>query len=183
MLSAYLAMLSTSEDKSFVEGLYNDYEREMYSVAYSVLKNRADAEDAVHETFLRVINNIDRLRTFTCHELKLYLIVMSRNAAYALYNKRTKRGECDINEFYDLDSGIDIEQQAQINAGIAEIAAAMRELSDHDYELLYLHIVKDYKPREIAQLLGLSSDNARQQIHRARIKLIRLLRERGVGDG
>ena len=108
---------------------------------------------------------------------------MSRNAAFALYNKRTKRAECDIDEFYDLDSGVDIERQAQISAGVAEIAAAMRQHSDHDYELLYLHIVKEYRPREVAELLGLSPENARQQIHRARMKLIKLLREMGVGDG
>ncbi|MBQ9947926.1 MAG: sigma-70 family RNA polymerase sigma factor, partial [Oscillospiraceae bacterium] len=183
MLSAYLSMLSTAADKSFVESLYNDYEREMYAAAYSVFKNKADAEDAVHDAFLRVIKNIDRLRTFSCHELKLYLIVTSRNSAFALYNKRTKRAECDIDEFYDLDSGVDIERQAQISAGVAEIAAAMRQLSDHDYELLYLHIVKGYKPREVAELLGLSPENARQQIHRARMKLIKRLRERGVGNG
>ena len=182
MLSAYLSMLSTAADKSFVESLYNEHERDMYTAAYSVLKNSADAEDAVHDSFLRVIKNIDRLRTFNCHELKLYLTVMTRNSAYALYNKRAKRAECDIDEHSDLDSGIDIQRQAEINAGVADITAAMRELSDHDYELLYLHIVKEYKPREVAELLGLSHDNARQQIHRARMRLIRLLRERGFGD-
>ena len=47
MLSTYLSMVETEEEKSLVEKLYNTYEQKMYFVAYSVLQNVQDTEDAV----------------------------------------------------------------------------------------------------------------------------------------
>lgn len=183
MLSLYLSMLDSSADKSFIEQLYIEYERELFSAAYPILKNNTDAEDAVHEAFLSVIKNIDKLRTFSCHELRLYMIVIVRNAAKRIYNKRKKLNECDMDEFYDIESDLNVEEQVLSNISFSEIMWAMKELSDYEYELLYLHVVREYKPRDIAELMGISGDNARQQIHRARMKLIKILGERGIGNG
>ncbi len=182
MLSVYLSMLDNPADKGFVERLYNEYEQELFSVAYPILKNNSDSEDAVHEAFLSAIKNIDKLRTFFCHELRLYMIVIVRNAAKRIYNKRKKMNECDIDEFYDIESEMNVEEQTLSNITLWEIKSAMNELSDYEYELLYLHLVKGYKPRDIAELMGISGDNARQRIHRARMKLIAVLRERGMGN-
>lgn len=54
-LSFYISLAETAEDKSLIERLYNGYERYMYAVAFSVLHNEQDAEDTVHEAFLRII--------------------------------------------------------------------------------------------------------------------------------
>ena len=87
MLSVYLSMLDTHADKGFIERLYKEYEQELFSAAYQILKNNSDAEDAVHEAFLSAVKNIHKLRTFSCHELRLYMIVIVRNAAKRIYNK------------------------------------------------------------------------------------------------
>ena len=183
MLSVYLSMLSSPADKGFIERLYNDYEQELFSAAYHILKNNSDAEDAVHEAFLSAVKNIHKLRTFSCHELRLYMIVIVRNAAKRIYNKRRKLNECDIDEFYDIESESSVEEQVLDSISVREIKSAMRELSDYEYELLYLHIIREYKPRDIAELMGISGENARQQLHRSRIKLIKILKERGIGNG
>ena len=183
MLSVYLSMLDTPADKGFIEKLYNECEQELFSAAYQILKNSSDAEDAVHEAFLSAVKNIHKLRTFSCHELRLYMIVIVRNAAKRIYNKRRKLNECDIDDFYDIESESNVEEQVLDSISVSEIKAAMRELSDYEYELLYLHIVREYKPRDIAELMGISGDNARQQLHRTRMKLIKILRERGIGNG
>lgn len=183
MLSVYLSMLDNPADKGFIEQLYTEYERELFSAAYPILKSNSDAEDAVHEAFLSAIKNIEKLRNFSCHELRLYMIVIVRNAAKRIYNKRKRLNECDIDEFYDIESDISVEEQVVDSLSHGEVIAAMRELSDYEYELLYLHIVREYKPRDIAELMGISGTNARQQLHRARMKLIKILKERGIGIG
>ena len=58
MLSVYLSMLDTPADKGFIERLYKEYEQELFSAAYQILKNSSDAEDAVHEAFLSALKNI-----------------------------------------------------------------------------------------------------------------------------
>ena len=51
MLAIYLSMLETNEEKNQFEQLYIKYKQDMYAVAYGILKNKEDAEDAVHQSF------------------------------------------------------------------------------------------------------------------------------------
>ena len=56
MLSIYLSMVETEEEKDLVTELYNTYKQILFNVSMSILHNTADAEDAVQETFVRIIN-------------------------------------------------------------------------------------------------------------------------------
>ena len=53
MLSIYLSMVETEEEKDLVTELYNTYKQILFNVSMSILHNTADAEDAVQETFVR----------------------------------------------------------------------------------------------------------------------------------
>lgn len=49
----YLQMLETPEEKSLFEQIYLEYRGLMYHVAYEILHNDQDAEDAVHQAFVK----------------------------------------------------------------------------------------------------------------------------------
>ena len=73
---------------------YDRYARLLYSIAYSVLGDRGDAEDCVHDTLLRVWRNpqsYDESRG----ELKPLLVVAVRNAAITLLRRRTRHREIE----------------------------------------------------------------------------------------
>ena len=53
MLSIYLSMVETDEQRTFIEQLYKTYERKMYGAAFDILHNKHDAEDAVHSAFVQ----------------------------------------------------------------------------------------------------------------------------------
>lgn len=53
----YLQMIESDEDKSKFEQLYIMYKGLMFHVAMKILKNEFDAEDAVHQAFLSLIEN------------------------------------------------------------------------------------------------------------------------------
>ena len=61
MLAIYLSMLETNEEKNQFEQLYIKYKQDMYAVAYGVLKNKEDAEDAVHQSFLKIADLVSIL--------------------------------------------------------------------------------------------------------------------------
>ena len=46
----YLATMETADDRTRFESLYLAYRGLMYHVAYHILKNPQDAEDAVHQS-------------------------------------------------------------------------------------------------------------------------------------
>lgn len=57
----YLQMLETPEEKSLFEQIYLEYRGLMYHVAYEILHNDQDAEDAVHQAFVKIVENIKQL--------------------------------------------------------------------------------------------------------------------------
>ena len=50
----YLQMLETPEEKSLFEQIYLEYCGLMFHVAYEILHNEQDAEDAVHQAFVKI---------------------------------------------------------------------------------------------------------------------------------
>ena len=57
----YLQMLETPEEKSLFEQIYLEYRGLMYHVAHEILHNDQDAEDAVHQAFVKIVENIKKL--------------------------------------------------------------------------------------------------------------------------
>ena len=61
MLSLYLAALESDGDKKQFRELYRRYHRVMERTALAVLHDPHDAEEAVQEAFLRVIENFSKI--------------------------------------------------------------------------------------------------------------------------
>ena len=57
----YLQMIETPAQKSKFEQLYLQYRQLMYAIAFSILHNELDAEDAVHQAFVAIIKNISKI--------------------------------------------------------------------------------------------------------------------------
>lgn len=64
MLGLYLSLVESEEEKQLIEELYNNNKQVMYNIAFKNLHNSSDAEDAVHEAFLRAIKNIEKFLIF-----------------------------------------------------------------------------------------------------------------------
>ena len=61
MLEMLLLMVETDDDKELVTKLFETYRQRMYNLAYGILKNDHDAEDAVSNAFMRIINNLHKI--------------------------------------------------------------------------------------------------------------------------
>ena len=55
----YLAMIDSPEDQLKFERIYEKYRYLMLHVAKQILQNHHDAEDAVHQAFISIIENIE----------------------------------------------------------------------------------------------------------------------------
>ena len=97
-----------------------------------------------------------------------------------MLKKKQRHSEIDIDEVYDVQTNENLEETTLAEISAEEIRNALRELSDNDYEILFLYLVKEHNPSEIADLIGISANLARQRIFRARKRLIKLLGKRGI---
>ena len=57
----YLQMIDSPEDRSKFEQIYMEYRSMMFHIANRILTNEQDAEDAVHEAFLKIAENIEKI--------------------------------------------------------------------------------------------------------------------------
>lgn len=168
MLGFYLALLDTAEEKSKFEELYNLYRQDMYKTAYNILKNHYEAEDAVHEAFMIVINNLNKITQTNCPRTRGYLIIIVKNLALKIYNKQKKAENIDDNE---TDGGTDIEDDVISRIGCEKLAELLLKLPEEYYQVLYLNIYMELDISDIAENLGITYENAKKRLQRARNKL------------
>ena len=88
MLIMYLQMLDTPEEKIRFEQIYLKYREKMFHVADSILHNDQDAEDAVHNAFLRIIKKFSRFQNTPVKDLAPQIVVIVRNEAISLQRKK-----------------------------------------------------------------------------------------------
>ncbi len=174
-------MLRNSDDK-FINELFSEYRQMMFKIAFSILHNKSDAEDAVQNAFLWIINNLDKVSQIPCNERTLYFANMIEHISFDLCRKQKRHSAEDIDELYDLSSGSSVEDEIFSKLMVEEIKSALEDLADRDYNLLYLYLFDKKSPKEIGAVMKIPESNIRVYIQRARKRLIKILKKRGVID-
>ena len=62
------------QENDFFGEIYETYRNEMFYVAYGILQNKHDAEDVVHETFMALFANIDRMEQNSPKKNRNYIL-------------------------------------------------------------------------------------------------------------
>lgn len=164
---------------SLLSELFTEYSQMMFKTAYGILQNNADAEDAVQETFLHICNNLERISNIPVDDRGRYIIEIVKNVCYDQIRSKSRRQVCNIDEF-EISTGNSAEDEALLALTVDEIRSALNELSERDSDILYFLLFKDYAPKDIAKSLGTSERNISMYITRARKRLIKILKKRGV---
>lgn len=164
MLICYLQMLDTAEEKTRFEQIYLKYRSLMYHVADGILRNRQDAEDAVHNAFLRIMKHFERRQNVPAQDMAPLVTVIARNKAISLQRKR--RGETPLEDW----------------DGFAETLEAVTDY--HALVALFTRLPQTYRTAlemklllgcsdgEIAARLGLSKTAVSTRISRGRQHLL-----------
>lgn len=161
--------------------LVAEYSTALYRVAFSVTRNAAEAEDAVQETFLRVLKHEARLSEIRDYRVWLVRIVWN----IVLDKKRRAKTRPENEDIADqartLPSGdrradamvISLQEQGRILTLIDKLPAREREA-------LLLSAVEELTTAEIAAALGTTESSIRSRIFRARRELAVLLEKEGI---
>lgn len=169
MMSVYLSLIETDKEKSLIEELYDKNKQTMYSIAFSNLHNRADAEDAVHEAILRAINQIDKISQISSDKQCTYLNVIVRNISFDMFNRRVNNLSLEEDaEIYDQTV---LEDQAIGNVNYDSLVEYIRSLPQGMRDALYLKYCLDFTNEEIEQSLNISPCALRNRLYAARKKI------------
>lgn len=171
MLSAYLAMVGTDEEKDTVARLYKTYKNYLFSVSVSLLHNRTDAEDAVHETFVRIIKNLSKIKDVESTETKSFISIIARHICYDMIRKSNHETLYDHIELSGT-SAVDTIHEAEIRLGYESVMNNISQLSPSLKNIATLYFVMQYSAAEISEILDLSESTIYAGISRARKILI-----------
>lgn len=168
----YLQMIETPEERSKFELLYINYRALMYHVAYEILGNKDDAEDAVHHAFLKVVENIKKVGDPVCPQTKSYLVTIVENRSLDICRMRARHQTVPFAEEY---IGLNVEY-----SGSFDLANCFARLPGRYREVLILRYRHGYNIKEIAGMLGVTYSNAMKLEQRAKHKLFQLCQEEGL---
>ena len=131
--------------------LVDQYAGALYRVAFSVLRNAADAEDAVQEAFLRVLRHRDQSDEVRDHRVWLIRIVWN----IVLDRKRRAKTRPETDDVAELarvlpSTGLSAEQVASAAQHHAHVLACVEQLPAKEREVLMLSAFDELSSVEIA---------------------------------
>ena len=167
MLVYYLQMLDTPGENAQFEQIYLKYRGLMYHVANNILHNRQDAEDAVHNAFLRLIKHFKQFQN--TQDLAPQVAVIARNEAISL--QRKQRGEAPLEEWDGL------AETLEAVSDYHTLVDSFTHLPQTYRAVMEMKLLLGYSDEEIAAKLGLTKTAVSTRISRGR-QLLREIVER-----
>ena len=149
--------------------LVEQYASTLYRVAFSVLRNSNDAEDAVQEAFLRVLRHRDDLDEVRDHRVWLIRIVWN----IVLDRKRRAKTRPETDDVEELArilpaNGLSAEDRAAAAQHHAHVLSCVERLPAKEREVLVLSAFEELSSVEIASILGITESSVRSRLFRAR---------------
>ncbi|MCH2194294.1 RNA polymerase sigma factor [Kordia sp.] len=155
--------------------IYNRYYKAMYNTAFRILKNSAEAEDAMQEAFLNAFMKLDTFSEQVSFGAWLKKIVV--NKSIYLYKKQQQKEEVPIDTLLhkveDNDGVASDEEFTSLQA--QKVLQTLKTLKDNYRISLTLHLIEGYDYEEISSILNISYANCRTTISRAKESLRRKL--------
>ncbi len=144
--------------KQLEDAILENYES-MYRLAFTYVKNRADAEDVVQDAVVKAMASADAIRKPS--SMRSYLMSVTVNTALDSIRKGKKTSDLDSVP----ESG---REDAYENT---DLARALSELDDREHAIVVLKYFEGYKLREIADALNLNENTVKTITYRALKKL------------
>ena len=174
-----LARAAASGAIAAIGDLYDRHSRRVYSLCFRMTRNAADAEDLTQEIFIQLFRKIGSFRGESQFTTWLHRFTVNQVLMY--FRRVTARKEM-IAE--DIEAEISIPHQHENSARprvVDKIALdiALSRLPP-GYRLVFvLYDIEGYSHVEIASMLGCAVGTSKSQLHKARMKLRRLLKPDG----
>lgn len=160
------------------EDLYRKHYRRVYSICLRMTGNVAEAEDLTQEVFIQLHRKIGSFRGEAAFTTWLHRLTV--NQVLMHFRKRSVRSELttDDGEMPDSIDPETINPEAMPIVDRIGLESAIAQLPNGYRTVFVLHDVEGYEHEEIARLLGCSAGTSKSQLHKARLKLRRLLLQR-----
>lgn len=157
------------------DALYKKYRNLMFRVAFDILGNVCDTEDALQDAFMRIAENMDKISAVDCPQTRNFAVIITRNVCFNMLRK--KRVQVELDE--DAPSDGSVEEEIFSDMGVEILERALKRLPQNYRDILYLTAYEELSLHAAADILGITYENAKSRVQRARKKLSEILKEEG----
>jgi RNA polymerase sigma-70 factor, ECF subfamily len=173
-----LAKVAAGGNMVAFEEIYKRHHRRVYSICLRMLQNASEAEDLTQDVFIQLYRKIGSFRgdsafTTWLHRMTVNQVLMHFRKRTVKYEKVTEEGETPD----QVVAGSVNPEKMQIVDKIA-LESAIAQLPDGYKNVFVLHDVEGYEHEEVARILGCSVGTSKSQLHKARLKLQKLLKKK-----
>lgn len=160
-----LIELCAKHDRKAQRELYDKYSRLLLGVCLRYSADRAEAEDVLQDSFLKIFFSI---QDFTGSGSFIgWLRKVAVNTAITHYHKNLKyRYHVEIEEFVSVETGTMSFEEDFFTSD--ELFKVLNELPGGYRMVFNLYAVEGYKHKEIAEMLGIDTNTSKSQYSRAK---------------
>lgn len=160
-LDNLIRKVADGDMKSF-ESLYYLTKTKVFSFAYSILKDRSDAEDITHDVYLSIYKSAKLYKEN--NSPMGWIITITKNLSYRKLNSNKKT--TDIH-----DNILTYPDNTELSDDKLVLLECINKLSSEESQIIVLHVVSGFKHDEIGKILSLPAATVRSKYSRALKKL------------
>jgi RNA polymerase sigma-70 factor (ECF subfamily) len=178
-------------DEGAFEQILSLIEVPVYRLAFSMLRHKQDAEDAVQEVLIKLWRTLPDYR-FEC-PLLIYVLKMTRTTVLDLQRKLSRRREHEVSLTVEdedgervvmdvADTSVDANPAEHLTRAerIAEVRRAIEDLPPAERDIIMLKDIQGLSYAQIADLLSMEEGTVGSRLSRARKNLEKILKTRKI---
>jgi RNA polymerase sigma-70 factor (ECF subfamily) len=173
---ALVEAVRNAEERAF-KLLYERYFRRVYTFSFLRLRNHADTEEAVQETFISVFRSIDTYRGESSLVSWIYGIARNTvNNQLRRVNAQHRRMARARNELLRTSIAMSPgtpEDELNLQRSVDQVRDCLASLSDWQAEVFALRHLENLPIGEIARRMSRSHDSVRSSLYRVKSLLIK----------
>jgi RNA polymerase sigma-70 factor (ECF subfamily) len=169
-MDSVLVKKAISGDSEALSMLIDKYKNNAFNLAYSIIKEKESAKDITQDSFLKVLENINRFKNESKFSTWLYRIVYNESLKHVL---KTKKVNTTYIESVKIDSYID---EISTEDKYLILYQAIEKLDNKDRNIIMLFYLAEKSIKDIKIIMGLSTANIKVILYRSRKKLYEYLK-------
>ena len=173
MIEFIISSIENVQEKEIAAILYEEYKKEMFRYAYSIVQDMYLAQDAVNQAFVGIIKNIKTVMSLDENKQKTYIHISVKHTSYNIINKKTHIEEHEkALDFIVLNDHFDgVEQHLISQENSEKLMKAVNMLPEKYRSIVMLKYFDDFSYKEISSIFDISVNQVGVILYRARMKL------------
>ena len=176
----FFTLTLDTEKKTKFELLYERYGSCMLYVAMDILKDQMEAEDAVHSSFIKILEHLDKITDVYSEKTKSFVLIITEHTAIDMIRKKHSERTISYETWRTEDRQVSRQNEANGFSQENRVVSAIKGMPPLYRDVFLLKYGNGYENREIAGMLGISEASVRKRISRGKKKLEEVLNGEGM---